>query len=210
MTAATLCVTPYPQDQTMNEPSNENELSPLYVLRVHGEERAAHQLEVVGITSWAPMYKRLRPKVGRRAARLVDSPLIPGYVFARLGDRDFAAAMATERVWGVISENGFPRQFPEAEFTKVLRMALSGAFDDRLPSTQTRPRGERKRGLAGLHAWFEAVGAGEVSQLQSKQKNAKHRFGGEPVSEGASSSRRSTKGRRRAKGHRIRKMRSVA
>jgi len=189
---------------------SETDLAPLYVLRVYGEERAASQLAIHGITSWAPMFKRLRPKVGRQAAKLIDSPLIPGYVFARLGERDFAAAMATERVWGVISESGFPRQFPEAEFTKVLRMALSGAFDDRLPSTQARPRGQRKRGLAGLTAWFDAIQASEASQLHSQSKSANLRFGGVSVSEGASSSRRSTSAKRKARRPRIRKVRSVA
>lgn len=147
------------------------ELAPLYVLRVTGEEKATRQLAEAGIASWAPMFKKLRLAVGRQPARLIERPLIPGYVFARLGEDDFAAAMATERVHGVISSGGAPRPFPEAEFTKVLMMTISGRFDDRLPSTKAKPRGTRRRGMAGLQAWFEAV---EASQLQLRANTGRH------------------------------------
>lgn len=184
-----------------------SELQPLYVLRVSGEEKATRQLGEAGITSWAPTFKKLRLAVGRQPARLIERPLIQGYVFARLGEDDFAAALATERVHGVISSSGMPRIFPEAEFTKVLMMAISGRFDDRLPATKAAPRGVRKRGLTGLHAWFEAV---EASQLHDAAKSANNVRGGKSVSEGVSSSRRSTRRARKAEGRRIRKVRSVA
>jgi hypothetical protein len=195
----------------MIEPSEPDcALAPLYVLCVSGEQRSTRHLAEVGITSWAPTFKKLKPRVGRQAARLIDRPLIPGYVFARLSEREIAAAMATERVYGVISSNGAPKVFPEAEFTNVMMMVISGRFDDRLPATQARPRGERKRGLAGLNAWFDAYGAGEASQLHMKPKAGNYHRGGEPVSEGNDPSRCSTLARRKARRHRIRKVRSVA
>lgn len=185
-----------------------SELSPIYILSVTGEQKAAGQLAEVGVTSWAPTFKRLRLAVGRQPARLIDRPLIPGYVFARLGEKDFAAALSTERVHGVISSAGTPKAFPEAEFTKVLMMAITGRFDERLPATKAKPRGVRKRGLAGLHAWFQAV---EASQLHPAANDGRYRKGGESVSEGKVLSRRSTTARRKAKrGLRIRKVRSVA
>lgn len=168
-----------------------SDLSPLYVLRVTGEEKATKQLGEAGITSWAPTFKKLKLAVGRQPACLIDRPLIPGYVFARLGENDFAAALATERVHGVISSSGAPKAFPEPEFTKVLMMSISGRFDERLPATKAKPRGVRKRGLAGLHAWFEAA---EASQLQSAANGGNYHGGGEPVSEGIAPSRRSTRG----------------
>lgn len=181
--------------QDFHAMANEPELSPLYVLRVTGEERATRQLAEAGITSWAPTFKKLRLAIGRQPTRLIERALIPGYVFARLGEDDFAAAMATERVHGVITSAGTPRIFPESEFTHVLMMAISGRFDDRLPSTKAKPRGVRRRGLAGLHAWFEAV---EASQLQSARKSGTFTVGGEPVSEDIASSRRSTSVGRKA------------
>jgi transcription antitermination factor NusG len=184
-----------------------NDLHALYVLCVSGEDRATKQLAEAGVTSWAPTFKKLRLAIGRQPARLIDRPLIPGYVFARLGQNDFAAALATERVHGVISSGGVPKVFPEAEFTKVLMLAISGRFDERLPATKAAPRGVRKRGLAGLNAWFAAV---EASQLNPGANTGMHRRGGESVSEGKAPSRRSTTRGRKAKGHRIRKVRSVA
>jgi transcription antitermination factor NusG len=184
-----------------------NDLHPLYVLRVFGEERAAKQLAEIGVTSWAPTFKRLKLAVGRQPARLVEAPLIPGYLFARLGKNDFAAALATERVYGVIRSNGAPKPLPEAEFTKVMMMVISGKFDDRLPSTKARPRGERRRGLAGLQAWFEAA---ETMQLQTKSNTISMLVGGEPVSDGDVPSRRSTLAGRKAKWPADRMVRSVA
>lgn len=200
----------YPMEASAmpKETDTVNELPPIYILRVRGEERATHQLAEVGVTSWAPTFKKLKLAVGRQPARLLDWPLIQGYVFARLGDNDFAAALATERVHGVISSGGVPRVFPEDEFTEVLMMSISGRFDERLPATKAKPRGVRKRGLAGLHAWFEAV---EASQLNPVAKYDTYRKGGESVSEGKAPSRRSTSARRKAKRSlRICKVRSVA
>jgi hypothetical protein len=176
----------------VSERQSMTELNPVYILCVNGEEKATMQLGEVGVTSWAPTFKKLRLAIGRQPARLIDRPLIPGYVFARLGKNDFAAALATERVHGVISSGGVPKVFPEAEFTRVLMMSISGRFDERLPATKAAPRGVRKRGLAGLHAWFEAV---EVSQLHPGANTGRQRNGGESVSDGPlAPSRRSTRG----------------
>lgn len=135
------------------------DLPPVYALRAFGEAKAVKQLEEQKIVCWAPTYQRARPGP-RKTVKMVDTPLIGGYVFARLRPEDFAAAMATERVYGVVSHNGSPVAIPEADWVRVIVMVMKGTFDDKAPATKARPRGARKKGLASLTAWFAAYEQG--------------------------------------------------
>lgn len=136
--------------------------APIYALYVAHERKAADELAEANFEVWAPTYQRLRQprERSRLGPTLIDAPLYPGYVFARIPAHRFAQAKACERVISIISCNGAPYPIPEAIFGEVLALVLSGRLDERLPATKAYPRGMRRRGLSALSAWFEIMGRG--------------------------------------------------
>jgi len=135
-------------------------MTPIYALYVQHERKAAEELAEAGFEAWAPTYKRLRQpsQRSRQIASLIEAPLYPGYVFARIPPERISHAKACERVIGIVSSNGFPAVIPEDVFGGVVALVLSGRLDERLPWTKARPRGVRRRGLSALNEWFELVG----------------------------------------------------
>jgi hypothetical protein len=165
------------------------DLAPIYILCAHGERQAARDLAEAGIACWAPTYERLKPRVRNRPAHTVPAPLMPGYVFARLGPEDFAKASAQERVFGVLSNDRGPVPVPEAEWVKVLLMAISGRFDEAGPAKKAQPRGNRRRRIVKLQEFCDAL---KASQLKSPTNSGSFTVGGELVSDGHRPSQRST------------------
>lgn len=170
------------------------QLAPVYILCAHGERRAADALAEIGVTGWAPTFTKLKQGFRQRVKRTVETPLIPGYVFARLKPEDFAAALSQERIHGVLCRDGTPVPVPEAEWTKILLMVMSGRFDEAAPATKARPRGNRRRAAQKLQEFCDAL---KASQLKSLANHGSVTIGGEPVSEDTASSRRSTRSARR-------------
>jgi Transcription termination factor nusG len=131
-------------------------MTPWFALYVTNERKAAEGLAEAGFEVFAPTYQQLI--VRRRQKLLRTVPLLPGYVFARIPEDDFAAANAIEQVVCILKADGRYREVPEMEIAKVVRLLESGRLDDRLPATKSRPRGIRRRGLDSLVAWFEITG----------------------------------------------------
>lgn len=148
-------------------------MTPLFALFVTSERKAAAELSEAGFEVWAPTYKRLRrahewqlrqrgnqgERKALRPAALIDTPIFPGYVFARIGPERFSHARLCEHVVRPLTgSDGFPRPVPEDAFTDMIILVMSGRLDERAPGTKALPRGTRRRGLASLNEWFAAAG----------------------------------------------------
>lgn len=134
-------------------------MTPIYALYVSGERKAAAELSEAGFEVWAPTYLKLRQRERSRSlALLVEMPLFPGYVFARIAPERFSHVKACEHVLSVLASDGFPAPIPEDAFASMIVLVMSGRLNERLPSMRTRSRAARRRGVSGMSEWFEALG----------------------------------------------------
>lgn len=149
----------------MSSMHNRADLAPVYALVVANERRASDHLAEAGFEVWAPTYQRLRPacswtlrqvidreRIASRAASLVETPVFPGYVFARIGLGGFPSAMTCDRVLGIL-----PWPVPQDDFASILILVLSGRLNDRAPGATSKPRGRKSAKLASMQEWFRVA-----------------------------------------------------
>lgn len=128
-------------------------MPPWYALYTTNERRAAKALTEAGFEVFFPTYAKYVHH-GRRKA-LEPRALLPGYVFARVSEGGFHAALTCEYVVRALPSYGDPIPAPEEAIADLIQLVQSGRMDERLPATRARPRGVRAKGLKALELWFE-------------------------------------------------------
>jgi len=90
--------------------------------RARCEKWVRDVLEKKGIHSWVPLQKFARRYT--RSVRLVERPLINGYVFVSIVKADYIPVLETENVAGFVKSRKDLRAIPESELDILRRITL--------------------------------------------------------------------------------------
>lgn len=103
-----------------NTSEREQRWYPLYTRSRH-EKKAYERLRSEGFEAFLPLKKSVRQWSDRK--KVVQTPLFPSYVFAKLSDREILDAIKVRGVASFVSFNGRPANVREEEIEAV-RSAL--------------------------------------------------------------------------------------
>lgn len=129
----------------------EGEIEPGWYVALAGyraEKRAEERLRDAGFEAYVPRETRWSRSGGRKHA--AERPLLPRYVFVRLGDgQSFHAARACDGVEGMIAVCGRPARIP-GDWIDGLRSAEAlGVFDKTHTARKTFESGQQVQIIAG-------------------------------------------------------------
>lgn len=116
------------------------------------EKRVAAQLEDKSVEVYLPLYRSKRLWNQRRVE--IDLPLFPGYVFARISQRERLRVLETPSVAYLVSSRGTPVALSDEEVEQV-RQCLSRKLNVEpceylRPGTKVRVTGGPLQGLEGV------------------------------------------------------------
>lgn len=114
-----------------------------YVAAAHDENRAADRLTGWGVELWQPSRKVTLKRTRGLAARDVERPLFPGYLFLHVPEAAAAFHAVNTETDGLLGARGWPEALSDGVI-ETLRLANdAGAFDD----TCVRRRAKLERAL---------------------------------------------------------------
>jgi len=156
-------------------------MTPCYALYVTNERRAAQELAEAGFEAWAPTYRRARPgaawtlrnvngraRMASRPPTLIEAPIFPGYILARIPAEGFAVALELPHVVDAVrGASALPREMPESLLGDLVLLVMTGEMDEQLgraprvitrklvvPLNRARTRKRRKNVARRLRKWL--------------------------------------------------------
>lgn len=102
-----------------------------YALRVApgAEFLAADRLSSMGVPTACPLRVEYRRRSRHaRTREPMTFPLLAGYLFAAVGERDWRPVMSQRHVYGVVGADGRPSVVATAELVSLCRRSAAGAF----------------------------------------------------------------------------------
>lgn len=108
----------------------------IYV-RPRTEKKVAKGLNEAGIDHFLPLQRTLRRWSDRK--KWVDMPLIPGYCFVSVDERDLINVIKLDNVVSVIRFNGKPSAIPEMQIEFLRRMLNQNEISYKLASEIPKP-----------------------------------------------------------------------
>jgi transcription antitermination factor NusG len=117
----------------------------IYV-RPRTEKKVATGLNEAGIDHFLPLQRTLRRWSDRK--KWVDMPLIPGYCFVSVDERDLINVIKLDNVVSVIRFNGKPSVIPEMQIEFLRRMLNQNEISYKLSSEIPKP-GQKVEIIAG-------------------------------------------------------------
>ena len=85
--------------------------------RARHEQKVAEQITKLGYQSFLPRFQALSKRKDRR--KLIQSPIFPGYIFARVPSNDFNKLLKLPGVVKILGEKGKPAPIPAEELESV-------------------------------------------------------------------------------------------
>ncbi len=95
------------------------------------EKRVHARLVARGIESFLPLWERWSRWKDRR--KMIETPLFPGYCFARFGGPDRSTVVKTVGVIGIVGSGGGPEPVDEREIDSLRTLVRSQIEYDPLP-----------------------------------------------------------------------------
>jgi transcription antitermination factor NusG len=124
----------------------------IYV-RPRSEKKVAAGLDEAGIENFLPLQRKLRRWSDRK--KWVDMPLIPGYCFVSVEERDLINVLKFDNVVTVIRFNGKPSAIPDMQIEFLRRMLNQNEIAFKMSSEIPKP-GQKVEIISGpfigLHA----------------------------------------------------------
>ena len=118
-----------------------------FVLFTRNERKANEALIERGFETYLPTFTRYRPQRGQMVPE--GHSLFPRYLFARIPDTAFRAALSVEGVLYIVGQNPLPDETVDA----IRSLIDSGTFDQQQPTTE-KPKRVRYKGMESLQAWL--------------------------------------------------------
>lgn len=128
--------------------------------RSRAERRVAVRLEEAGFMVYLPLYKRMRVWSDRK--KLVEEPLLKGYLFVRVTFKDLFKVLETLGVVKVIGFEGKPVAIPDKQID-VIRVILKSGKEVEVVHETFSP-GDRVMIIKGVMKGIE----GNLEQLKGK------------------------------------------
>lgn len=143
-------------------------IDPWYVIQVrpNAEKRVLEGLRELKVEAYVPIEKVWR-HAGRPRKIVHERPLIRGYVFAILSDRDHAALHEVDGFHRLVGFNGKPATFPAKELDQIRADEASGEYDKTKPiERKVYAKGQKVRISKGPYAGRIGV----ISRLSGQRR----------------------------------------
>jgi len=129
------------------------------------EKKVAAELTLKGIENYLPLKTTLRKWSDRK--KLVDMPLIPGYIFVRIQYKNYLTALQTRHVVAFVKFEGLPAIIQEGQIDFLKRMLKQTDYDWEVSNEQFTP-GQTVEIIAGPFIGMEA----ELIAIKGKKRVA--------------------------------------
>lgn len=136
-----------------------------YVLYVksRAEKKVLQDLKTKDIEAYLPMQKKLRQWSDRK--KLVEMPLLPGYIFVRVGRREYDPALKTDNVVCYITFEGKAAPVRESDINALKKILEQDQIEVELTRDDLVP-GEQVEILSGPLMGIR----GELVEIKGKHK----------------------------------------
>jgi len=124
--------------------------------RARHEQKVAEQITKLGYKSFLPRYQTLSKRKDRK--KFIQSPIFPGYIFARVPPDDFNQLLKLPGVVKILGEKGKPFPIPAEEIESVRILLESEAAVEPHPYLHAGDKVKIVSGpLKGAKGWLLRV-----------------------------------------------------
>ena len=132
-------------------------------VKSRAEKKVLDEIVQKEIIAYLPLLQTKKQWSDR--VKIVEEPLLTGYVFVKVGVKEYAEVLKTNGVVGYVSFSGKAAEIPDKQM-QDLRLFLEKANSCIQVSSENIQKGQRVKVVAGVLAGLE----GEIAEIRGKKR----------------------------------------